>query len=661
MPLADKLGHRIVAGWSRFEALVDAALPAPRPRVAPTPDDHLYVDGAVFGKPRVTAFHDTVWQSDPPRMLRYKPAVLHSWGWVPGLIPRNFKGTVFRDPHVWTQIAGLWTWMLLIRATGLFAAPRDIKAFVLFFGAPYMAAILNLCMVITFTLGLFVTLVVNRWWDIRVNYGAARSLSIELAYIVSTNLRAAKGAAGGGARPLSESQNAFARSEVVRYLNFAHLLMLCEAQRAEKGDFSESPEARVGRWARRTLAAAPVLRHLLKLEASLDGGMSSLGDVMGSPGSLLRSLKNATFGLVSGVTAAVADVGSAVKALSTGTKLEMSDAGLGAVAAQRAAAAAASSAAREVDFQQFYVMGLVTPDEWALIRTAEREGIPNWRTVYNWVASLLADASAAGRLDERVATAGGMQAMCMEIRNAGGRVFTMMNTQLPYTYVHLVSFICHTYLFILATYFGFVLNIGIPGINWAVEVDGTDRVAVWSGAIAQHPTNGKKDGDGPLMRCFIFFIVAFASTILQGLLAMHSLLENPFGTHPCKFPLRAYNIDHIRQTRAMLRDPTEREPSSVRTMFAFKGRGGGHAHAQGDNHKPGGAGAAGRAHSLADDGRAKKVHFVANNDTQARPPVISFFCFLVRFVRFFTRSIPPPRCTRTCSRRATTRASDEPP
>lgn len=43
--------------------------------------------------------------------------------------------------------------------------------------------------------------------------------------------------------------------------------------------------------------------------------------------------------------------------------------------------------------------------------------------------------------------------------------------------------------------------------------------------------------------------------------------QNPFGVHPCKFPLRAYAIDHIRQTRAMLVDPAKREPAAMATIF----------------------------------------------------------------------------------------------
>ena len=30
-------------------------------------------------------------------MIKYRPSILHAYGWVPGLIWRNLKGTVFRD------------------------------------------------------------------------------------------------------------------------------------------------------------------------------------------------------------------------------------------------------------------------------------------------------------------------------------------------------------------------------------------------------------------------------------------------------------------------------------------------------------------------------------------------------------------------------------
>jgi hypothetical protein len=136
---------------------------------------------------------------------------------------------------------------------------------------------------------------------------------------------------------------------------------------------------------------------------------------------------------------------------------------------------------------------------------------------------------------------------------------------------------------------GFVLAIGIPGIKWDISVDPQafggrvpstaprqcstlpPAAGCWRGTLYTSNTeDGRKEGGGLLMQIQIYFLVAFATIIIKGLLSMHSLLENPFGTHPCKFPLRAYNIDHIRQTRAFLRSPEEREPPTVRTIFVSK-------------------------------------------------------------------------------------------
>ena len=69
---------------------------------------------------------------------------------------------------------------------------KDERIYLLLFGTPYIGAVLNLCMLVTFILGLFVTLVLQRWWATRMEYGLARTTSIELSYIVCTNLRGMK-------------------------------------------------------------------------------------------------------------------------------------------------------------------------------------------------------------------------------------------------------------------------------------------------------------------------------------------------------------------------------------------------------------------------------------------------------------------------------------
>lgn len=101
----------------------------------------------MFGKPKSTAFFDTVWQLEPPRMLRYRPSVLHSYGWVPGLIPRNLKGMVLSDRWLLLITLAQWLWMYFIANTGLYANLLDQKAFVLFFGTPCVLVCASLLLV----------------------------------------------------------------------------------------------------------------------------------------------------------------------------------------------------------------------------------------------------------------------------------------------------------------------------------------------------------------------------------------------------------------------------------------------------------------------------------------------------------------------------------
>jgi hypothetical protein len=160
--------------------------------------------------------------------------------------------------------------------------------------------------------------------------------------------------------------------------------------------------------------------------------------------------------------------------------------------------------------------------------------------------------------------------MLLEIRNAGGRIFTMMGSQLPYTYVHLVSFVCHVFLWVLASYFGFILHSGIPQVHYDLVLHDTGHTGVEILGDVSSKRSGSMaaiDDNWWLFRLQVYIFITFSNTLVQGLLSMHGLLENPFGVHPCKFPLRAYAIDHIRQTRAMLRDPAEREPDVMRRIF----------------------------------------------------------------------------------------------
>jgi len=298
-----------------------------------------------------------------------------------------------------------------------------------------------------------------------------------------------------------------------------------------------------------------VLRHFLRIEEV----NTKLGDVLGSPAKLMASLREASMAAVKGTAEAFSDIGRAMKGETLGDVVQVAD--------------PTADQLREREFDSYFSMGLVTREEWELISRQEADGVQAWRTVYTWAAALLAEAVSAGRMEDRLGPAASVHSMLLEIRNAGGRIFTMMNSQLPYTYVHLVTFVCHIYLWVLASYFGFILHSGIPQTKYDLVLHlpggpGSNKTEMLGDVSSKRSGSmAAIDDDWWLFRLQVYVFITFANTLVQGLLSMHSLLENPFGVHPCKFPLRAYAIDHIRQTNAMLKDPADREPEVMRSIF----------------------------------------------------------------------------------------------
>jgi hypothetical protein len=64
--------------------------------------------------------------------------------------------------------------------------------------------------------------------------------------------------------------------------------------------------------------------------------------------------------------------------------------------------------------------------------------------------------------------------------------------------------------------------------------------------------------------------LAFSNVLFQGLLHIHALLDNPFGHHPAKFPLRQFVAQLVGQTSALAagaHEPPETSPS-VSMFFA---------------------------------------------------------------------------------------------
>lgn len=51
---------------------------------------------------------------------------------------------------------------------------------------------------------------------------------------------------------------------------------------------------------------------------------------------------------------------------------------------------------------------------------------------------------------------------------------------------------------------------------------------------------------------WVYISVAFTNVVFHGLLSMHALLDNPYGNHCCKFPLRAQITEVLNATRTLL-------------------------------------------------------------------------------------------------------------
>ena len=92
---------------------------------------------------RIRRTKDVMWQENPPRVLKYRTSHLHYWGdrrwkaallrrfpqqqrghsvppaslagYIPGLIPRNLRATVFASPYLHMQTAFLLIWCGYVR------------------------------------------------------------------------------------------------------------------------------------------------------------------------------------------------------------------------------------------------------------------------------------------------------------------------------------------------------------------------------------------------------------------------------------------------------------------------------------------------------------------------------------------------------------------
>ena len=425
---------------------------------------------------------DILWQHHPDRVLKYRPGHLHYYGWIPMAVLRNWKATVFADIYLHVQNYALLLWMAAIHITGLGVRDDDLATLVTMFGTPYIGGIFNCGMLVIFTLGLFITLVVNRWWSIRAAYAKLMGTTTDLCMMIGNTIRNPQNA--------EDVRVHRARTEITRLLNLGHLLVLAKAD-AQNEEFKKAYGLR-----------------------SLFGSMKSSFNRIRSQG------LTGTFSVQSGSPIYA-------KALHKPRNL--------------------------LTFDNMVREGLMNRDEWELLNDAENEGMAAFEMVYYWTQSLVNRCKAA----EWLIAAPQMLPILLNkvngIVEAGTSIINTINSQMPYPYVHLVSFVVHVYLMVLATWFGSFLHTGRLGELFGGEAGAAEKsdddiqTSVWM-----------------IFWCYV--LMTMANVTYQGLLNMHTLLDNPFGDHCTMFPLRA-SVGRVTNASRTMLLMAERLPAAFEDVF----------------------------------------------------------------------------------------------
>jgi len=216
-----------------------------------------------------------------------------------------------------------------------------------------------------------------------------------------------------------------------------------------------------------------------------------------------------------------------------------------------------AKAARDIGFLDLYREGLVTVDEWNILERTEARGLPKYLLPLRWCLSLIQGAS-----ERRVwphwssfaeKNASQMHSRIALMVDSSSQISMYINSQIPYPYVWLVSLVVHFYLVVLTIWFGAFLRVGYA---YAALETGTVVTPENEGAYAA--------GFFTITMCYLF--IAFANLLFQGLLDIHSLLDNPFGRDPAKFPLRLQITSLLNTSQAFL--AMQHNPESMRECFA---------------------------------------------------------------------------------------------
>lgn len=602
----------------------------------------------------VTTDVDGLFQLHPRRLLEYSPKDLHTKGWFPWPSSFHLSVTVFASPELHAQTLVLTAWTAAIHVTGLGVEDSKQSGFKAIFGTAYLGSLASMGVIIALVLGLFISLVVQRWWDVRSQYATFHHALLELAVAWSaadarlgtaeSAVSASVARAGSAERREKSSESSEsseettkrlrrdATRELFRLLNLAHVLFLSQAGEREHAVTGARRLRRAGHFFS-TPSRFVSSRDARDARGGNDEG-SSLDESVGDEAT--RRVSDPSDDSIgdSGAHRGV-DVDAVAVAATAGTNAESladvrTDSDLRTPRRERvrgasspsppsegtnasrltrfgteprdcphrpsAAASVASTAVfaddanilakhvTHLDRDDCVALGLVTAEEWEALRAARAAGLPRFSAVLCWAHALL-ETCAARRVCSSAAKRTAI-AKLADARQAAGRVSTYLMSQLPYTYVNLVSLVVHVYLFVLATWFGFILHSGLNAVemNVAAEAAGAEGFSRDGLPLEPGETNPNvfrvserrvSMSSDVLTVAFCYAFLAFSNVLFQGLLHIHALLDNPFGHHPAKFPLRQFVAQLVGQTSALLagaHEPPAASPSV--TMFRRSESGG---------------------------------------------------------------------------------------
>eukprot|EP00741_Cyanophora_paradoxa_P020650 tig00021281_g19931.t1 len=160
---------------------------------------------------------------------------------------------------------------------------------------------------------------------------------------------------------------------------------------------------------------------------------------------------------------------------------------------------------------------LMSPEEWKILKP-----LPNkWQMVYSWVACLVRDCAATGRMVFPSTMLPNFQIDLTTMRGSAGDIFMVLHTQVPYAYVHLLTIIVKMHLVFITLYASTVLGVGFQ----------------------------QKQGERIIMGYLILF---FNMLIYEGLLSIADELDNPFGGDYGDFPKGNYIKNLLAVTKSQL-------------------------------------------------------------------------------------------------------------